>query len=1393
MPTINKRFLLICVVVFVAGSGVLFGIHAIQSSRIPGALLRQAARAGELGHHDTAIRYLRQYLEFRPDDLDVRMELAERLKNRGSTAELPFLYDAILRADSTRHAVRRDAVAMALKLGRFTDAAEHAEKLIELDPNDGQAWLQLADARAALHRNDDAVKAYEKAIALSPNDPKPFRDYHYWLWTEGTKPALALAVADRFVAAFPQSPEPYVARARMKMAEGESAAADVRHDLEKARALAPDHAEALVYYADWLQRAGEPSAARERLVEGTVKHPADVRFFRRLAWLDLHRGNPIAAVTTLEAGLKSVQNGFDELLVPLGDLLVQIGETKRADEIVAQLSARKGTVPQVQAKYLSARLAMRAGDWTKAVDLLTTLRTETVAIPGLASQTNLLLAICSRQTGNPAGERDSLMLVLNRDPKHVPARIALAQSYLASGDLANAIREYDEAAASPYSSGSTAAMAVRLKAVRISLSGVARPQDWAELDRKAAATASKYGPASAEPAILRAELVGRRGEPARAVAMLRQELTRRSRDPHVWTALADWTSMAVGVAAGLAVCDEATIVVGDGPDVRITRAKLMSRDPLKMYPLDMLDRQIDGWIETDQARLLDGLINAADAMDDPKAVVRFSRRLAARRANDPIAWLALAEQNATTNDEKTARFVRNQIVRLEGEQGKNVLLCDARAALLGADASRANAWKDRLNASFGSTPNRADACIVLAQLFRVAGDLPAATTAINRAIAIDPSGYQTIRAALRFYAETGNGDATKSLLNRLTVDPRWNGEPMQRVVLAAMTPQAGTAMIPLLDALYRFEPNRLTWLGECSRRAGKTEEAKQFFRLACDRPTANADDFLRALACFENDPPAISQFMAMAEKRFPKPTYLSIVAAFTASASGKLWTPTLARDDQFALLRARVQFENSRNNPAAAIAVLATVENDSSLMPDDRLWASRTRAILLAARGTPEDRRTAATILLKQSPDMGTAEEKRSAAATLVALHRHLDGEDRARVLAKAAELLTGSNAVRDPYLLFQIHRAAGDPASRDKARTLLAELLKTDPNNVEYLVAGLDERVEAAAYEAAEPFAVTLRAHHPTDYRAVASLARYECAAGRPERVVPLVETYARAADKNPTELLSRTSRAADLLDELSRRPNVKSTPHAAAIVNASVAKYASLLPGRIEALSAAAGLLAASGRTTEAFGFVEKYAGTTTSRAKAAAGVAILRSGDTSDLTVRTARTWLDAALADDPESTAVRLTEGEFFVLTGNAPAAERAYQSVLDRDPQNSVALNNLAWILSPRPDQAERALSLVEEAVKESGLTPELLDTRARIRIASKQPDLAERDLHAALTQEQTPLRYFHLAMAKRTASPPQLEEAKKAFRNALDRGLDSHMVHPADVSFYRTFVSGMPN
>ena len=50
-----------------AFAGVLFGVHALQFRRIPDALKRQADRAAEAGKLDVAVRYLRQYLEFKPE------------------------------------------------------------------------------------------------------------------------------------------------------------------------------------------------------------------------------------------------------------------------------------------------------------------------------------------------------------------------------------------------------------------------------------------------------------------------------------------------------------------------------------------------------------------------------------------------------------------------------------------------------------------------------------------------------------------------------------------------------------------------------------------------------------------------------------------------------------------------------------------------------------------------------------------------------------------------------------------------------------------------------------------------------------------------------------------------------------------------------------------------------------------------------------------------------------------------------------------------------------------------------------------------------------------------------------------------------------------------------
>jgi hypothetical protein len=110
---------------------------------------------------------------------------------------------------------------------------------------------------------------------------------------------------------------------------------------------------------------------------------------------------------------------------------------------------------------------------------------------------------------------------------------------------------------------------------------------------------------------------------------------------------------------------------------------------------------------------------------------------------------------------------------------------------------------------------------------------------------------------------------------------------------------------------------------------------------------------------------------------------------------------------------------------------------------------------------------------------------------------------------------------------------------------------------------------------------------------------------------------------------------------------------------------------------------------------------------------------------------------------------------------------------------------MAWLLAADPKTAEQALELVNRATRENGLTGDLLDTRARIRITLKEFDAAERDLAEAIRYEPTALRWFHVAVVRMSQSPQKKPDAAKAFAEAKRRGLDLRGIHPADLAMYR--------
>ena len=1384
MPTIRKLFLLKLVLAALVTGGALAGLHTLQAKRIPEALRAQSERAKLTENPDAAVRYLRHYLEFRPDDLEAVEELVALLKKRPVAAQNPAdqlqLLERVLRGDPSRQAVRRDALELALVLRRYTAATGHATELLQVSPKDAKVWRQLALCQAALQKTDDAKKSYESAITADPAEGQTYQRYAEFLASQAKQPAEAKSVLERLVAALPSSAESYLARARFDSLEGEPGRSI--GDVTKALELDPDHPDALLMLADHFQKGRQPGLARECLADGVRLYPGDVRLVRGLAWLDANLGNPVSAAAVLEAGLNRVTDHV-ELMLPLAELLVQLGDTARFTQVVKRLEPRPGPAAQTQVKYLKARLAMSQGDWPGALGLLTQLRSDAVTMPALEVQTCLLLAVCYQRSADPAREQELLGVVTTKDPNHLAGRLGLAQSLLNSGKPAEALAEYEAAIRSPYATFGAFAGWAKLKARGLRLGG-GKAGDFAAVLKTLSDAAPRAGAGSLDPLMAQVDVLSCQGKLDDAARLLKAEAVRRPGEPRLWAALSDVVAKFAGVNAGLAILDEGQVSTGDGVEIRLARADLSGRDPARLRPLAPMLTQMDSWPEGDQIRLISGVIEEADQAGDEAGVLAGYESLVARRPTDIALLSAAGERAARLGKSARVAQLRAELARLDAT-GDAAVLLDAWQVIASRNSAAAKPAHDALVAKFGAEPNRADACVALAKLKLILGEQPAALALLERAAKLEPARLPPTSAYLGQLALGGADAAVKAVLTRLALDPKWSGEPFRRAVAGAVAqaPLAAPELLKAAKPYLQLEPGGLGWLAEQYAALTLSQDAINTAHDAVSARGATPDDELRFayLVGRLKSKDDGAKAMLAAKTRLTPPLFASTAASFADSAAApanftaNAATPEEAR--MYAQSRLAVKLSRYRRGEGIDVLESFLATNPAA---GDAAWARRNLAMLLVARSKPGDRKRGMELLTAPTAGTEGLDEKRETANVLAVVSQHLDGSDRVRVMQASIRTLEGlvqeTKVPRDAYLLAQVYRAAGQ---REACLQVLNQLLDADPRSLEYHVMAMEEFCESGRVAEGEGCATRLMTLYPADFRAIRAVARFECRAGRPERAQALAESYLRTAEPAAGDLPAKSARVAELLDELARKPGVAGTKAAQAMADSAIRRYEDLIPARPDTLAAAAGMLGAVGRHAEAFKLVEKYAALPP-RVHANAGLAALRSpGATPEQFDRVAKALADA-IAAEPQSTGLMLNLGEFNTLRQDTAAAGRAYEAVLARDAHNVVALNNLAWLLSAGPETAERAAEYVRRAVAEIGLTGELLDTRARIEISAGRYDLAEKDLREALAQEKTALRYFHLALAR-----PGKPEALVAFRQAKERGLDPKAVHPADAARYR--------
>src|SRR5262249_29394488 len=136
----------------------------------------------------------------------------------------------------------------------------------------------------------------------------------------------------------------------------------------------------------------------------------------------------------------------------------------------------------------------------------------------------------------------------------------------------------------------------------------------------------------------------------------------------------------------------------------------------------------------------------------------------------------------------------------------------------------------------------------------------------------------------------------------------------------------------------------------------------------------------------------------------------------------------------------------------------------------------------------------------------------------------------------------------------------------------------------------------------------------------------------------------------------------------------------------------------------------------------------------AVAAASVYVVRVGKGTPEQQQRVEGRIRAALQGQPQLSSLHVLLAEVLDLRGRQEEAVAMYRTVLARDAQNVVALNNLAYLLA-LSQRAPEARELIEIAIRLAGPQAELLDTRAVVALQSNQVDQAVRDLQDAIAQQ----------------------------------------------------------
>jgi tetratricopeptide (TPR) repeat protein len=153
--------------------------------------------------------------------------------------------------------------------------------------------------------------------------------------------------------------------------------------------------------------------------------------------------------------------------------------------------------------------------------------------------------------------------------------------------------------------------------------------------------------------------------------------------------------------------------------------------------------------------------------------------------------------------------------------------------------------------------------------------------------------------------------------------------------------------------------------------------------------------------------------------------------------------------------------------------------------------------------------------------------------------------------------------------------------------------------------------------------------------------------------------------------------------------------------------------------------------------------------------------RMGD-SDAAIR----MFQQAAAVNPKDPRAPLLVGQLMETTGRPDQAEPYYEQALKIQPDNAVALNNLAYLKAEEGRDLDRALAMAQQAHEKTPNSAQIADTLGWVYLKKNMTAEAITAFHEALQKDSSPSPevHYHLAMALNQDGeiPAAVQELKTA-------------------------------